>query len=130
MFARRRGCGLAVMTCRVDEIELGITAWAGTAFALTMRGHRAQSIVAATIIPGRRRATELEDVNRICGGGNTEEGGGGVERHTVDAGRYRATAELVEFACRRDGEDANYGSFVGCSGEEGASVVDVNTRER
>lgn len=129
MFARRRGCGLAVMTCRVDEIELGITAWAGAAFALAMRGYRAQSIVAATIIPGRRRATELEDVNRICSGGNTEKGGGGVERHAVNAGRYRATAELVEFACRRDGEDADYGSFVGCSGEKGASVVDGNTRE-
>lgn len=129
MFARRRGCGLAVITFRANEIELGITAWAGTAFTLAMRGCRAQSIDVATIIPGRRRLTELEDVNRICGGGNAEEGGGGVERHAVDAGRYRATAELVEFACRRDGEDADYGSFVGCSGEEGASVVDGNTRE-
>ena len=130
MFARRRGCGLAVMTCRVDEIELGITAWTGTAFALAMRGYRAQSVVVATIIPGRRRAPKLEDVNRICGGGNTEEGGGSVERHAVDAGGYRATAELVEFACRRDSEDADYGSFVGRSGEEGARVVDSNTRER
>ena len=129
MFARRRGWGLAVMTCRVDEIELRITAWAGTAFALAIRRYRAQCIVATTIIPGRRRATELEDVNRICGRGNTEKGGGGVERHAVDAGRYRATAELVELACRRDGEDANYGPFVGCSGKEGAGVVDGNTRE-
>lgn len=68
-------------------------------------------------------------MNRVCSGGNAEEGGGGVERHAVDAGRQGSTAELVKFAGRRDGEDTDDGAFVGCGGEEGAGVVDGDTGE-
>lgn len=128
MFARRRRRGLAVVASRTGEIELGVTAGAGTAFALAVRGCRAHRIIVA-IIPRRRGPAELEDVNRVCSGGNAEEGGGGVERHAVDAGRQGSTAELVKFAGRRDREDTDDGAFVGCGGEEGAGVVDGDTGE-
>lgn len=70
---------------------------------------------------------EFEDVDGFGGGGDAEEGGGGVEGHAVDARGHGAAAELVEFAGGGDGEDADDGAFVGGGGEEGAFVVEGDT---
>ena len=75
------------------------------------------------------RCAELEDVDRVGGGGDAEETGAGVERHAEDARRHGASPELVEFPSGRDREDADDGAFVGGCGEEGAGVVDGDAGE-
>lgn len=65
----------------------------------------------------------------FCGGGDAEEGRGGVEGHAVDGGGEGTAAELVEFVGFGDGEDADDGAFVGGGREEGAGVVEGDVRE-
>lgn len=45
-----------------------------------------------------RGGDEFENMDSVGGGGDTEEGGGGVEGHTVDTGGHGAAAKLVEFS--------------------------------
>lgn len=73
---------------------------------------------------------KFEDMDGVACGADAEEGACGVEGHAVDAGGHAAAAELEEFLSRGDGEDADYGSFVGSGGEEGASVVKGDAGER
>ena len=68
-------------------------------------------------------------MDRVCSGGDAEEGGGSVEGHAEDTGGHGAPPELVEFAGRGDGEDADDGAFIGGGGEEGAGIVDSNAGE-
>lgn len=65
----------------------------------------------------------------VACGADAEEGACGVEGHAVDTGGHAAAAELVEFFGGGDGEDADYGSFVGSGGEEGAGVVEGDAGE-
>ena len=65
----------------------------------------------------------------VGGGGNAEQGGGGVEGHAIYTAWHGAAPELVQLARVRDGEDADDGAFVGGGREEGAGVVDGDAGE-
>lgn len=129
------------------EVGLGIVAWCRTPIVVFfadgpavrgMRGARTEGAAVDAVssfrgVCGLRRrrswGCEFEDVDGVACGADAEEGACGVEGHAVDAGRHAAAAELVEFFGGGDGEDTDYGSFVGGGGEESAGVVEGDAGE-
>ena len=60
----------------------------------------------------RVRVDEFENMDCFRSGRDTEEGGGRVKGHTIDAGGHGTATELVKFLSRRDRENTDNGAFV------------------
>ena len=80
--------------------------------------------------PVRRWPAKLEDVDCLCCGRDAQQGGGGVERHTVYMGGHTTAAELVEFVGFGEGEDTYDGAFVGGCGKQCARIVYADAGQR